>query len=85
VEVFLLSTIISAPPVRANARTFIKRIRKTFRDGDPSFDQIRELPRFRVPLDGAKVILGWASVVPALRTTATGAYSPFPRVPAKVP
>jgi DNA-binding winged helix-turn-helix (wHTH) protein len=46
VEVFLLSTIISAPPVRANLRTFIKRIRKKFRDGDPSFDQIENYPGF---------------------------------------
>jgi two-component system response regulator ChvI len=31
---------------RANVRTFIKRIRKKFRDGDPSFDQIENYAGF---------------------------------------
>jgi two-component system, OmpR family, response regulator ChvI len=31
---------------RANVRTFIKRIRKKFRDGDPSFDRIDNYPGF---------------------------------------
>jgi two-component system response regulator ChvI len=31
---------------RANVRTFIKRIRKKFRDGDPDFDHIENYPGF---------------------------------------
>jgi two-component system, OmpR family, response regulator ChvI len=31
---------------RANVRTFIKRIRKKFRDGDPGFDHIENYPGF---------------------------------------
>ena len=31
---------------RANVRTFIKRIRKKFRDGDPSFDHIENYAGF---------------------------------------
>ena len=31
---------------RANVRTFIKRIRKKFRDSDPRFDRIENYPRF---------------------------------------
>jgi two-component system, OmpR family, response regulator ChvI len=31
---------------RANVRTFIKRIRKKFRDGDPEFDHIENYPGF---------------------------------------
>jgi two-component system response regulator ChvI len=31
---------------RANVRTFIKRIRKKFRDGDPSFDRIENYAGF---------------------------------------
>jgi two-component system response regulator ChvI len=31
---------------RANVRTFIKRIRKKFRDGDPNFDHIKNYARF---------------------------------------
>lgn len=31
---------------RANVRTFIKRIRKKFRDGDPDFDRIENYPGF---------------------------------------
>jgi two-component system response regulator ChvI len=31
---------------RANVRTFIKRIRKKFRDGDPNFDHIENYPGF---------------------------------------
>ena len=31
---------------RSNARTFIKRIRKKFRDSDPGFDQIENYAGF---------------------------------------
>jgi len=31
---------------RANVRTFIKRIRKKFRDADPEFDQVRNYAGF---------------------------------------
>ncbi len=31
---------------RANVRTFIKRIRKKFRDGDPGFDHIENYAGF---------------------------------------